>query len=82
MAGTLHDASYFSATFILLSLYAQKILKNGPTLRAAHKNFTPTDLYAVGVVVAPNFAPAITKKQWLQEFFFVDKPTLHTSTNT
>ena len=49
----------------------------GPTLRAAHKNFTPTDLYAVGVFFAPNFAPAITKKQWLQEFFCRQTNTPH-----
>ena len=61
------------ATFPQLSFYfhftLRKPSKMGPTLRAAHKNFTPTDLYAVGVFFAPNFAPAITKKQWLQEFF-------------
>lgn len=30
------------------------------TLRAAHKNFTPTDFYSAGVFFVPNFAHAIT----------------------
>ena len=61
------------ATLPQLSFYfhltLRKPSKIDSTLRAAHKNFTPTDLYAVGVFFAPNFAPVITKKQWLQEFF-------------